>query len=85
MVQCPGEIAGERCTLEDGHYPATPHHVSVQITPDIGRLMAAMIDDLEKAKAWHQKEAKRSRWSYRLALGIIVVYLGLTIYELVTL
>jgi hypothetical protein len=82
MVQCPGGIAGERCTLEDGHYPATPHHVSVPLTPDMGRLIESMLVDVEAAKARYEKMHRKERWMYRSWLVLFAFYCALTIWRL---
>lgn len=81
--RCDVELdAGVRCVLPMNH-AGDVHEYNAVLPPDIAQYIAGHIDQLETARAYHQKEAKRARISAWVSLALIAIYLVLNIQEFI--
>jgi hypothetical protein len=72
---------GRTCTLPYGHKPENTHMFEIELPADLGNLMDRMMENAEKAKEYHLKEAKKARLWRWLFMGSFVLYIGLALWK----
>jgi hypothetical protein len=74
-MQCRAEVVdGARCILEEGH-EEKHHKYEVPLPPDVGRLVASLMDHEEEQKARRDdilKKMKRTFWYQRFILYLMI-------------
>ena len=80
LCEAPGPN-GTSCTLPYGH-KGNMHAFEIQLPPHVAQLIEHHIEQLETAKARHEKAARMATIFKWVAIGVIVVYIGMAIGKL---